>query len=75
MFFFLLYSSETTPLDAILGKIRHCYDKYNYSQALDTINLYSTRYPNFIPLYIEKINVQIAKLDWDGAVETAKRYN
>lgn len=68
-----LTSDTSPPLEAVLGKIRYCFTQYNYSQSLDLINTFLPQFADFIPLYLEKINVQIAQLDWEGAVETAKR--
>ena len=66
-------SSDPPPLYGILGKIRFSLLKHKCAAALDIINTYSAHHTDFMPLYLEKIKVQVALADWEGAMETAKR--
>ena len=65
---------QTPPIDALLGKARYNTVRYKYSHALDVLNSALQLYPNFLPALIEKVTVQLAKQEWEAAVETAHKY-
>lgn len=65
--------SDTPSLDAILGRVRYYTLRYSYAHSLDIINSALVNIPACLPLYVEKLKVQLALHDWDGAVETAQR--
>ena len=66
---------QTPPINALLGKARYNSVRYKYSHALEVLNSALQLYPNFLPALTEKITVQMAKQEWEAAVETARRYS
>ena len=42
-------------------------------QALDVVNSALVNSPSCLPLYLEKMRIQMALQEWDVAIETAQR--
>lgn len=59
--------------EALFGKSKFYFNRYNFSHSLDVLNQLVATYEGFLPALIEKMKVQLALQDWDQAVETAQR--
>lgn len=71
----IYYSTTGPPLIAVLGKARHHTLSYQYIQAVDVLNTSLVSMPSSLPIYLEKMKLQLALHEWDVAVEIAERYS
>ena len=68
-----VFYSKPVPLLGVLGKARYHFNNYQYIQAIEVINSALIPMGTCIPLYIEKMKIELALNEWDVVIETAKR--
>ncbi|KAG1679081.1 Tetratricopeptide repeat protein 21B [Nymphon striatum] len=64
---------QKSNIDAMFGKAKYFELKNNFNSALEILNEAIVAFPNFVPVLIEKMKVQLALRDWDRTTETAHR--
>lgn len=69
----VIFDSSAVPITAVLGKARCHALHYQYIQAVEVINPAIISNQSCLPLYIEKMKIQLALNEWENVIDTARR--